>query len=34
MAVLGESLRNAARRQTYEDVVWAVLTSKEFLFVH
>lgn len=34
LAVLGESLRTAARRQVYEDLLWAILTSKEYLFIH
>jgi hypothetical protein len=42
VAALGEAVsagaddaaKNAARRETLEDILWAVLTSKEFLFVH
>jgi hypothetical protein len=29
-----EAARTAARREALEDLLWAVLTSKEFLFVH
>ncbi len=29
-----ETARAAARREALEDILWAVLTSKEFLFVH
>lgn len=29
-----DAARLAARRETIEDLLWAVLTSKEFLFVH
>ncbi|MCI0339081.1 MAG: DUF1553 domain-containing protein [Acidobacteria bacterium] len=34
MNVTGEGTNQAARRQAIEDLVWAVLTSKEFLFNH
>ncbi len=42
VAALGESVsaaaddagKTAARREALEDILWAVLTSKEFLFVH
>jgi hypothetical protein len=30
----GDAAKLAARRETLEDILWAVLTSKEFLFVH
>jgi hypothetical protein len=29
-----DAVKGAARRETVEDILWAVLTSKEFLFVH
>ncbi len=29
-----DAAKAAARRETLEDILWAVLTSKEFLFVH
>jgi hypothetical protein len=29
-----ETAKQAARREALEDILWAVLTSKEFLFVH
>ncbi len=34
LAVMNENKAGAARRQAIEDLVWAVLTSKEFLFNH
>jgi hypothetical protein len=32
--MLGELPRGDGRRQAVEDLVWALLTSKEFLFQH
>jgi hypothetical protein len=33
-AAADDAAKIAARRETLEDILWAVLTSKEFLFVH
>ncbi len=33
-AAADDAAKLAARRETLEDILWAVLTSKEFLFVH
>ena len=34
LTALEATLQTAARRQVYEDALWAVLTSNEFLFIH